>query len=204
MALVNVVPTTDGQYNVLQYNSGNWVVIDTEATLELAQAYVANAGLGNNSIASAGGSTSGLINQLGAVTQAVTVPSNYETYQPFQVAGTGEIAQVLTGSLQSAIQHILSLAFTSPEERVMLPTYGVGVQTLLFSPNSYSEFVLVAQNLQDAFTNTDQAIGTVNVSVVESPQQPGTYAFSVSFTIDQSPVEHQAVFDYQGNLVGAS
>lgn len=145
-----------------------------------------------------------IVNQIGAVTTAVvTAPPKPEIKQPFQIDPSGQVA-VESDPVQNALAHILAIAFTLPRERVMRPTYGVGVQSLVFSNFDITHFQRAAVALQTALAQTDGIMSTVTVSAVPNPAEPGTYAFSVNFALDSSTVTHEALFDYSGNLIGYS
>ena len=143
-----------------------------------------------------------IINTPGQISRTVQQPSNYELAQPFHVDATGGLA-VVTDPIQVALQHLLMIAFTMPGERVMRPSYGAGLQSLVFSNAPLAVFNRAAQVLQQAYMQTDGG-GITNVSVAVKQLDTGTYAFSVSFTVDQDPIVHQAVFDYAGNLIGSN
>jgi phage baseplate assembly protein W len=69
---------------------------------------------------------------------------------PYSVNSTG--VPMLTGSNDHTKDLILQVLFTIPGERVNLPEFGVGVQQLVFAPNSdmlrASAQFLISNNLQ--------------------------------------------------------
>jgi uncharacterized protein len=69
---------------------------------------------------------------------------------PYSVSSTG--VPMLTGSNDHTKDLILQVLFTIPGERVNLPEFGVGVQQLVFAPNSdmlrASAQFLISNNLQ--------------------------------------------------------
>lgn len=140
-----------------------------------------------------------VINTPGGISNVVIPPSNYEIAQPFHIDSTGGVA-VLTDPVQAAIQHLLMIALTNPGERVMRPSYGAGLSGLVFASSPMADFSRAAAILQDAYNQYDGGFASVQVSVQQ--QDVGTYVFSVTFTLDQDPTIHQAVFDYAGNLIG--
>lgn len=87
---------------------------------------------------------------------------------PFHLTGTGAAA---TSDLEEAIRgRIEQVLFTSPGERVMLPTFGCGVRDLVFQPNSEvlaaaTEFT-VAKSLQTFLGHLIMVHG-VNVAAQE-------------------------------------
>lgn len=137
----------------------------------------------------------------GGISSVIVPAANFEVSTPFQFTGSGRVA-TLSDPTQRAIQHLLALAMTAPSERVMRPTYGVGLRNMVFEESSVTSFTQAAGALQSAFAASESAIATVTVNVVQ--QNASTFAFQVEFTVNQDPVVHQAVFDYSGNLIGAS
>lgn len=135
----------------------------------------------------------------GGVTTATAPPVGAEIAQPFRIDSTGAVT-VIVDRAQAAIQHLLSIALTSPGERVMRPTFGGGLNHLVFEEGSLGQFQKAAQTLQAAYSVVEG--GVVNVVVGVTKVRDGVFAFDVKFKLDQDPVVHQAVFDFRGNLVG--
>lgn len=142
------------------------------------------------------------VNSVGAVSTFVPA-ATVEIDQPFRIDGTGGVA-VSSDPVRRAIQHIMAIAFTIPGERVMRPTMGAGIQTLVFENSDFGRFQAVAANLQSIYASSSSGYFVASVLVSESAQSPGTFNFVVSFTIGQSPAIHQAVFNYKGQLVGST
>lgn len=142
-----------------------------------------------------------VVNTPGGISNVVVPTEAYEISVPFGIAIGGGIG-VVTDPGQVSIQHILSIAFTDPGERVMRPTYGTGLTGLVFSDSPYSDFTRAASLLQQTFQQYDGIFATIEVTVQE--QQPGQYVFSVTFILSNDSTVYQAVFDYAGNLIGTS
>lgn len=142
-----------------------------------------------------------VINTPGGISQVVTQPAEYEISQPFRFDSTGGLAAV-TDPLQVAIQHLMAIAFTMPGERVMRPNYGVGIQGLVFSDSTLTDFTRAAAVLQQAYSQYEGGFVSAQVSVRQ--METGTYVFSVSFIVGQDPNVHEAVFDAAGNLIGSN
>lgn len=132
----------------------------------------------------------------------VTAPArSIEPLVPLQVDETGDVS-VTSDPVRQTIQHIIDLALTSPGERVMRSSYGAGLPRMVFQNASVAQFQAVAQRLQAAVGMANSGVSNLSVTVVQSPGD--VYLFKVTFTLDQSPIVHQATFDYAGNLVGSS
>lgn len=138
----------------------------------------------------------------GAVTTVAMWPIAAEVDAPFTIdPGTGAVA-VVTDPVRRAIEHILSVAFTAPGERVMRPTYGVGLNQLVFANSDAGLYAAAAAQLQTAVPNSGVGYTVMTCSAVDT--SPNTLAFQIEFIVDSSEVIHQAVFDWQGDLVGYS
>jgi hypothetical protein len=146
-----------------------------------------------------------LIQQPGQVAIVVITPNTpAEILVPLQLDGANQVA-FTTDPVQRALQHILSIAMTSPGERVMRPTYGVGLQRLTFENMDGVNLSLLLNTLQTAYNNSDDGGFTVtNVSAVPSAQSPTTLQVSISYQLDQDNTIHEAVFDSSGNYVGST
>ncbi len=88
---------------------------------------------------------------------------------PYAVSGTG--APNTTGPEDHLRDLILQVLFTNPGERVNLPEFGVGVQQLVFAPNSdtlrTSAQFLISTNLQRWLGDR------IDVSQVTVSSEPG-------------------------------
>jgi hypothetical protein len=136
-----------------------------------------------------------------AVTTTI-VPSNpYEIVQPFQL-GTGGFVATTNDPVQQAVSHILAVALTRATERPMRPSYGVGLQSMLFSNSPLSEFQTAAGAMQKMYASQESTSFVTSVSVTRNSTDPSSYVFSVAFALDQTNDVHAAIFDYAGTLVG--
>lgn len=137
----------------------------------------------------------------GSVSTVTAPPNVAEIAVPFSVDTTGNIATI-TDPVARAAQHLIDVALTAPGERVMRPTYGIGIQRMLFENATLAEYRQVAQALQMAYSIFETgSLSNIAVSVLQIGAE---YVFQVRFTLDQAPQVHQAVFNYAGQLVGSS
>ena len=85
---------------------------------------------------------------------------------PFRVAD-GHIATVSDPDLQVR-QHVRALVSTQPEERVMVPGYGLATNSELFSEADADELAdqMVAK-VSTAFTNWEPGVGVESVEAVD-------------------------------------
>lgn len=139
------------------------------------------------------------------------VPSNFrqlppvwEIAQPFRIDVNGAVA--FDGDpARWAINHILALILTNPGERVMRPTYGVGVYSFVWENDDPIEE-------QNIITAINMGLATyepnINVTEVEFVQQnqftgigTGIVVLMISFTVGNSPTTHTFSIDIAGNQV---
>lgn len=139
----------------------------------------------------------------GVAVVVITPTSPAEIDAPFRFDQTGLVA-FTTDPADRARQHILSVAFTLPGERVMRPTYGAGLQSLVFETGNEMVFLEALDRLQTVYDNADGEYTVTDVSLVPSNQQLGTWLFSVTFKLNQDAMVHEALFDASGNLVGTT
>jgi phage baseplate assembly protein W len=104
---------------------------------------------------------------------------------PYGVSGNG------TPNTTPADDHlrdlILQVLFTNPGERVNLPEFGVGVQRLVFAPNSdalrSSVQFLVTTNLRK-WLGDRISVDQVNVS--SNPGEENTITIEIAYTVKQT------------------
>jgi phage baseplate assembly protein W len=101
---------------------------------------------------------------------------------PYGVSGTG--APNTTGADDHLRDLILQVLFTNPGERVNLPEFGVGVQQLVFAPNSdtlrTSAQFLISTNLQRWLGDR---IDVSQVTVASEPGSEETVTIEIFYTI---------------------
>jgi uncharacterized protein len=104
---------------------------------------------------------------------------------PYSVSGNGTPSTTLADDHLSDL--ILQVLFTSPGERVNLPEFGVGVQRLVFAPNSdalrSSVQFMVSTNLQ-RWLGDRISVNQVNVS--SDPGDESTVTIEIIYTIKQT------------------
>jgi hypothetical protein len=138
----------------------------------------------------------------GQVSTVTVPPGSIEISVPFSIDPSGDIA-VVSDPVRRACQYLQALALTSPGERVMRPTYGVGLRRMVFENSTLADFKEAALQLQSAFLRADLGnISNVSVSVATAPGN--VFLFQATFTLEQDTQLHRAVFNYKGQLVGSS
>lgn len=101
---------------------------------------------------------------------------------PYGVSSTG--VPKLTGSDEHTRDLILQVLFTIPGERVNLPEFGVGVQQLVFAPNSdmlrASAQFLISNNLQRWLGDR---LDVNQVSVRSRPGEEEIVTIDIAYTL---------------------
>lgn len=113
---------------------------------------------------------------------------------PYGFDSTGHTAQVdLTDHISQMIEQIL---LTSPGERVNLPTFGCGVNQLVFAPNSDAlagaQQKLIQASLQQWLSDL------IQVNAVYVTAEDSTLQITVIYTIIQSQQQQTQQFVYGG------
>lgn len=113
---------------------------------------------------------------------------------PYGFDSTGHTAQAdLTDHISQMIEQIM---LTSPGERVNLPTFGCGVNQLVFAPNSDAlagaQQKLIQASLQQWLSDL------IQVNAVYVTAEDSTLQITVIYTIIQSQQQETQQFVYGG------
>jgi uncharacterized protein len=113
-------------------------------------------------------------------------PTGIEVMIPFQFnPATGQLSTV--NQYQIVIsQHVLSVLLTAMGERVMLPTYGVGMQTYVFQPDSHLIGAQIQSSVISAMKTWEPSAIVQNVSVSQSATNPGVMNVTVQYSTPYS------------------
>jgi uncharacterized protein len=124
--------------------------------------------------------------QTTVIPTAALAPTGIEVQVPFQInPATGQVGTVNEYSTIIA-QHVLSILMTATGERLMLPTYGVGMETYTFQPDSPLVGAEIQSAVQNAFTGWEPAVQILNVSVTQSPQNPAVMNVTIQYSTPYS------------------
>ena len=109
-------------------------------------------------------------------------PLGIEVLVPFQInPATGQVMTV--NQYQEIIaQHVLSVLMTAKGERVMLPTYGVGMQNYVFQPESQLVEAEIQSTIQSSFKTWEPAVIIQKVDISTNAQQPNVLIVSVTYS----------------------
>jgi uncharacterized protein len=132
------------------------------------------------------------------------VPSNFrqlppvwEMSQPFNIDGNGVVAYD-SDPAAWARNHILALLLTAPGERVMRPTYGVGIFRYVWE----NQDALTQQQLINQ-ANQGLAFWEPNINIQQVDFLPaadfsGVVNMSIAFTLGASPTIQTVTFSLGG------
>jgi phage baseplate assembly protein W len=109
-------------------------------------------------------------------------PLGIEVMVPFQInPATGQVMTV--NQYQEIIaQHVLSILMTAKGERVMLPTYGVGMQNYVFQPDTPLVEADIQSTIQASFKTWEPAVIVQRVSIGTTSQQPNVLTVTVTYS----------------------
>ena len=109
---------------------------------------------------------------------------------PFHIDGSGRTAGA--GGDEHIRQMIEQVLFTSPGERVNRPTFGTGLQQLVFAPNSDELATAVEFMVQSAL---QEWLGQlIQVEAVSVESQEATLAITVQYVVRRSQQRQVAHF----------
>ena len=111
-----------------------------------------------------------------------TSPAGIEVLVPFQInPATGQVATV-SAYTDVLAQHVLSILMTARGERVMLPTYGVGMQNYVFQPEVPLIAAQIQSSIQREFKAWEPSATIQNVSVLQDPSSPNVLNVTVQYS----------------------
>lgn len=124
--------------------------------------------------------------QTTVIPSAALAPTGIEVQVPFQInPATGQVGTVNTYSNIIA-QHVLSVLMTARGERLMLPTYGVGMETYTFQPDSPLIAAEIQSSVESAFKGWEPAVQILNVSVAQDKQNPAVMNVTIEYSTPYS------------------
>lgn len=86
-----------------------------------------------------------------------------ELLQPFQLTASGSVAVTADPQAQ-ARQHVTALVSTSPGERVMLPGYGVPLESLVFASDDPVVVTMIQRDVAAALAQWEPGIQVTSIT----------------------------------------
>ena len=93
-------------------------------------------------------------------------------------------------------QSILLILETATGERVMRPSFGAGLQTIVFSPIGSATAALVQHQVTDALTNFEPRIDVLGVQVTQSSSEPGLLQIDLQYRVRQTDTMFNLVYPF--------
>jgi phage baseplate assembly protein W len=84
-------------------------------------------------------------------------------------------------------QHVLTILMTGSGERVMLPTYGVGIPRHVFDPITQLTAAAIQSNIEEGLAQWEPAVTLLSVDVVPDITMPNLLNITVDFTSADFP-----------------
>jgi hypothetical protein len=131
------------------------------------------------------------------------LPPVWEIAQPFRIDATGTVGFDADPE-RWAINHILALLLTNPGERVMRPTYGVGIYGFVWENDDPIEEQNFITAINMGLATYEPNINVTEVEFVQQPQYHGIVVLMISFTVGNSPTTHAFSVNVSGNQVEIS
>ena len=75
-----------------------------------------------------------------------------------------------------------NLLMTNPGERLMRPSFGVGLNQWIGQPNTESTRQLITSSITAAVARWEQRVALANVDVVPSPTDPASVVVTLTYT----------------------
>lgn len=119
-----------------------------------------------------------------SVTPAVQgLPTGSEMRVPFHIdPATGAVA-VVTDYSDILRQHILTIMLTAPNERVMIPSYGFGLEEKVFEPSIGLAQSIVADDVKKELAKWEPAVNIVEVKITNNPASPNEVTVLVEYSV---------------------
>lgn len=128
------------------------------------------------------------------------LPPVWEIAQPFHTDATGTVAFDADPE-RWAINHILAILLTTPGERVMRPTYGVGIYRFVWENDDPVEEQNIITSINLGLSTYEPNINVTEVKFVQQPQYTGVVVLMISFTVGNSPTTHTFSVNVNGSQV---
>lgn len=113
-------------------------------------------------------------------------PNGIEINIPFQIdPATGAVAQT-SAQNQIIANHIETVVMTSPLSRVMMPTYGAGIENQVFAGLDSTTTALLTSDITKALAQWEPSAAIKAISTSAAPGQPSTLNVTITFSIANS------------------
>lgn len=125
------------------------------------------------------------------------LPPVWEIAQPFNIDATGAVAYD-TDPVVWATNHILAVLLTQPGERVMRPSYGVGLHNFVFENQDPLVEQQMLTSVQQAINVWEPNITLHDLSFVPQPDYSGILYLNISFSVGNAPTVHRVTVSLGG------
>jgi phage baseplate assembly protein W len=128
------------------------------------------------------------------------LPTSWEMAQPFHIDATGAVAFDVD-PVAWATNHILALLLTNPGERVMRPTYGVGIFALVWENDNPVVEANVITSINIGLSMYEPNINVVQCQFTQQPQYSGIMNLILHFTVGNAPTVYTTAVNLNGSGV---
>jgi len=135
------------------------------------------------------------------------VPSNFrqlppvwEMAQPFNIDATGSVAYDID-PVTWARNHILAVLLTNPGERVMRPSYGVGIYSFVWENQDPLVEQQMITTIKQAVSVWEPNVTLHDLEFVPQPDFSGIVYLEIAFSVGAAPTIHTVTFSLGGTGV---
>lgn len=128
------------------------------------------------------------------------LPMSWEMAQPFHIDTTGAVAFDID-PVRWATNHILALMLTNPGERVMRPTYGVGIFAMIWENDNPVLEANIVTAINVGLSMYEPNINVVDVEFTQQPMYSGILNLVVQFTVGSAPTIYTTAVTLNGSGV---
>jgi phage baseplate assembly protein W len=128
------------------------------------------------------------------------LPMSWEMAQPFNIDPTGAVAFDID-PVAWATNHILALLLTTPGERVMRPTYGVGIFGLVWENDNPVIEANIVTAINMGLSMYEPNILVIDVKFTQQPMYSGIMNLIIHFTVGNAPTVHTTALNLSGTGV---
>jgi len=128
------------------------------------------------------------------------LPTSWEMAQPFHIDATGAVAFDVD-PVRWATNHILALLLTNPGERVMRPTYGVGIFNMVWENDNPVVEATIVSAINMGLSMYEPNITVIDVEFTQQPQFSGIMNLLIHFTVGNAPTTYSTAVNLNGSGV---
>jgi hypothetical protein len=128
------------------------------------------------------------------------LPPVWEISQPFNINAAAEVAYD-DDPVTWARNHILAILLTNPKERVMRPTYGVGIFKFVWENDNPLKEAEIINEIRNAVAQFEPNVTLQAVQFFQAPDFSGIVTLNIEFSVGANPTVHTMMLSLGGTGV---